>query len=248
MGPLWLSSVLSSIFAASGTAILGRINDRRKCRPFIDIQLVDKKEVENVNDTKINIAKLVQHSENNKMDEDYFQEPYYLKIKNLSNFLCYEIKCKITLHKCFGVEKNEILECDLPKLAKDDVVYVNVLNAVIADEENDIRCLVNKLKKNLSGGDLIEFIYPEPVNVYDSLQMSKVLGEVSKSNGDNTKIALKPVINSPNTYKIEKIDFNFYSEQFEKLHYKFSPYDKNSVRMGSLDWKNRGYISSLFGK
>lgn len=245
---IWVSSVLSSFLAASGTAILGRINDRRKCRPFIDIQLVDKEEVKSVNDKKINIAKLVQYSENSEMDKDYFQEPYYLKIKNLSNFICYEIKCKITLHKCFGVKKNKILVCDLPKLDKNDVVYVNVLNAVIADEENDIRYLVNKLKKNLSYEDLIDFIYPEPVNGCDSLQMGKVLGEVSKGNGDNTKIALKPVINSPNTYKIEKIDFNFYSEQFEKLHYKFSPYDKNNVRMGSLDWKNRGYISNLFGK
>lgn len=244
----WVSSFATSFLASSITAILGRINDRRKCRPFIDIQLVDRKELKEVDDTEINIAELVQCSENSKIDKDYFQEPYYLKIKNLSNFICYEIKCKITLHKCFGEEKNKILVCDLPKLAKDDVVYVNVLNAVIADEENDIRCLVNKLKKNLSYEDLFDFIYPEPVNGDDSLQIYKVIHEVSKSNGDNTKIALKPVINSPNTYKIEKIDFNFYSEQFEKLHYKFSPYDKNNVRMGSLGWKNRGYISNLFGK
>lgn len=51
----WVSGLITSFLASSITATLNRLNERRKCRPFIDVQLIDKSKLE---ESKVGIAEL----------------------------------------------------------------------------------------------------------------------------------------------------------------------------------------------
>lgn len=243
----WPSSIISSFVASSLTALLNRANERRKCRPFIDAQLVYKSELGN----EVGIAKL--KNWNSKeipeiLDDRYFLEPYYLKVENLSNFPCYQVECEMVVHNLFGKESNNKIEYRIPKLEANNAIYVNVLREIMLKEQVDTESMVYDFNtKKKSKLDVGCFVYSNLINISDLVK------EIENCKHDMKNIVyvyqeLKPAVNDKDLYKFKKLNFNFRSEQFEKLSYKFAPYDGNEVKIGSLDWKNKRYISSLFGK
>lgn len=248
---LWVSSLVTSFLASSITATLNRINERRKCRPFIDVQLIDKSKL---GDSKIGIAELKKMKTEeiiDILDRRYFKEPYYLKITNLSNFPCYEVRCEAVIHNYFGKERNNKVEYMIPKLESNEIIYINVLREIMLQEQIDTDFIVAKYNAGKkSKFDIGCFVY------FNSVDMNNLMREIKmcKHNMRNIRYVrqeLKPVINDKDSYKLKKFDFSFSSEQFEKLKYEFLPskhiFD-NTVKEERLHWKNRKQVSSLFRK
>lgn len=247
----WVSGLITSFLASSITATLNRLNERRKCRPFIDVQLIDKSKLE---ESKIGIAELkkLRAKENiDVLDSRSFEEPYYLKITNLSDFPCYEVRCEAIIHNYFGKEHDNKMEYTIPKLKSNEILYINVLKEIMLQEQIDTDSIVAEYNTGKrSKFDIGCFVYSRLID------MTNLMNCIKKCKHDMSNLRfvrqeLKPVVNDKDTYKLKTFDFSFSSEQFEKLKYKFVPskhlFD-NSVEEERLYWKNRRQVSSLFRK
>lgn len=247
----WLSSLVTSFLASSITATLNRLNERRKCRPFIDVQLIDKSKLGESEAGIAELKKLKAEEKLDILDDRFFKEPYYLKITNLSDFPCYEVRCEAIIHNYFGKEHNNKVEYIIPKLESNGILYINVLKEIMLQEQIDTDFIVAKYNAGKkSKFDIGCFVYSNSVNMNNLIREIKTckhnMGYII-----NVRQELKPVINDKDSYKLKKFNFSFSSEQFEKLKYRFVPskhiFD-NTVKEERLHWKNRKQVSSLFLK
>lgn len=247
----WVSSLVTSFLASSITATLNRLNERRKCRPFIDVQLIDKSKLGESEAVIAELKKLKAKENLDILDDRFFEEPYYLKITNLSDFPCYEVRCEAIIHNYFGKEHNNKVEYIIPKLESNGTLYINVLKKIMLQEQIDTDFIVAEYNAGKrSKFDIGCFVYSRLI---DMTNLMKGIN-ICKHNMGNIQFVrqeLKPVINDKNTYKLKAFDFSFSSEQFEKLKYRFVPskytFD-NTVKEERLHWKNRKQVSSLFLK
>ena len=232
-----------------GAAIVSKLNERVKCRPHIDARLIYKSEL----GKDVRVAKLENWNSEKifePLNRQYFAEPYYLKITNLSDFSCYEVKIKATIHNFFGKSTNNKIEYRIPKLSGNETVYINVLKEIMLKEQIDTEFMVTDYNaKKKSKFDVGCFAYSKLINTSDLIK------EIENCKYDMKNIVcvyqkIKPVINDKDLYKFKKMNLSFSSERFEPLVYKFvgkSTRD-NTEKIGELFWKNKKRMKNLIFK